>query len=135
MIFLAIGIICLIIGGLLGFFININVSAEASVYIAIAIFAAFDSIVGGIVAYLNKNFDLPVFISGFFSNALLSIVLIYLGTKLGIDVYVAIVIVFSLRIFQNFAIIRRFLLNKLKKSAKIEEISDLKENNINQGGQ
>ena len=131
---MAIGIICLIIGGLLGFFININVSAEASVYIAIAIFAAFDSIMGGTVAYLNKKFDLPVFISGFFSNALLSIVLIYLGTKLGIDVYVAIVIVFSLRIFQNFAIIRRFLLNKLKKSAKIESNNDYNDNydnNIN----
>ena len=68
---MVIAIICLILGGLLGFFLNIQVTAEASVYIAIAIFAAFDSIMGGLVAQLNKRFDLPIFISGFFSNALL----------------------------------------------------------------
>lgn len=128
---MAIAIICLVLGGLLGFFINIKVTAEASVYIAIAIFAAFDSIMGGIVAYLNKKFDLPIFISGFFSNAILSISIIFLGTKLGIDIYLAIVIVFTMRIFQNFAIIRRFLLNKYKKCDKIEDNSDSNDNNIN----
>ena len=121
-----IAIICLIIGGLLGFFVNINVTAVASVYIAIAIFACFDSIMGGLVAYTNKKFDLLVFLTGFFSNALLSIAIIYLGTKLGIDLYVAIVIVFSIRIFQNFAIIRIFLLNKLRKSAIIEKNTEKK---------
>lgn len=123
---MTIAIICLIIGGLLGFFVNINVTAVASVYIAIAIFACFDSIMGGIVAYTNKKFDLLVFLTGFFSNALLSIAIIYLGTKLGIDLYVAIVIVFSIRIFQNFAIIRIFLLNKLRKSAIIEKNTEKK---------
>lgn len=127
---MTIAIVSLVIGGLLGFFLNIKVSTEASVYIAIAIFAAFDSIMGGIVAYINKKFDLPIFISGFFSNAILSIAIIYLGTKLGIDVYLAIVIVFTMRIFQNFAIIRRFLLNKFKKTDIIEN-NDYKDNNIN----
>ncbi len=123
---MTIAIICLILGGLLGYFININVTAVASVYIAIAIFACFDSIMGGIVAYTNKKFDLLVFLTGFFSNALLSIAIIFLGTKLGIDLYVAIVIVFSIRIFQNFAIIRIFLLNKLRNSAKIENNTEKK---------
>ena len=105
---MAIAIICLVLGGLLGYFLNIKVSTEASVYIAIAIFAAFDSIMGEVASYITKKFDLGVFISGFFSNALLSIAIIYLGTKLGIDVYMAIVIVFAIRIFQNFGFIRRF---------------------------
>ena len=130
-----IAILCLVIGGLLGYFINFDVTTVMSVYIAIAILAAFDSILGGIVANINKTYDMAVFISGFFANALLSVAIIYLGTKVGLDIYIGIVVVFVTRIFQNFAIIRRFLLNKLKKSAKIEEISDLKENNINQGGQ
>lgn len=126
-----IAIICLIIGGLLGYFININVTAVASVYIAIAILAAFDSIMGGAVAYITKKFDLPVFITGFFSNALLAIGIIYLGTKLGIDLYIGVMVVFTLRIFQNFAIIRRFLLNKSKKSDKIEVSDDFYSDNIN----
>ncbi len=123
---MTIAIICLILGGLLGYFVNINVTAVASVYIAIAIFACFDSIMGGLVAYTNKKFDLLVFLTGFFSNALLSIAIIFLGTKLGIDLYVPIVIVFSIRIFQNFAIIRIFLLNKLRNSAKIENNTEKK---------
>ncbi|MBE7020391.1 MAG: DUF1290 domain-containing protein [Ruminococcaceae bacterium] len=124
---MTIAIICLIIGGLLGFFVNINVTAVASVYIAIAIFACFDSIMGGIVAATNKKFDLLVFLTGLFSNSVLSIAIIFLGTKLGIDLYVPIVIVFSIRIFQNFAIIRIFLLNKWRNFVKIERDAEKKD--------
>ena len=116
-----IAIICIILGGLIGYLINFNVTAVTSVYFAISILAAFDSILGGIVATINKTFDLAIFISGFFTNAILSVIIIYFGTKVGIDIYLGIVFVFVLRIFQNFAIIRRFLLNKLKKSVKIDK--------------
>ena len=116
-----IAIICLIIGGLLGYFLNFDVTTVTSVYIAIAILAAFDSILGGIVANINKTYDMAVFISGFFANALLSVAIIYLGTKVGLDIYIGIVVVFVTRIFQNFAIIRRFLLNKLKESVKMKK--------------
>ena len=116
-----IAILCLVIGGLLGYFINFDVTTVMSVYIAIAILAAFDSILGGIVANINKTYDMAVFISGFFANALLSVAIIYLGTKVGLDIYIGIVVVFVTRIFQNFAIIRRFLLNKLKESVKIKK--------------
>ena len=126
-----IAIICLILGGLMGYFFNIQVTAEASVYIAIAIFATFDSIMGGLVAQLNKRFDLAIFVTGFFFNALLSIIIIYFGTKLGIDLYMGIVVVFTIRIFQNFAIIRRFLLNKFRESVKIKENVNSEDNNIN----
>lgn len=116
-----IAIVCLVAGGLLGYFVNFNVTTVTSVYIAIAILAAFDSILGGIVANINKTFDMAIFVSGFFANALLSVGIIYLGSKVGLDIYIGIVVVFVMRIFQNFAIIRRFLLNKLKKSVKIEK--------------
>jgi len=116
-----IAIVCLVAGGLLGYFVNFNVTTVTSVYIAIAILAAFDSILGGIVANINKTFDMAIFVSGFFANALLSVGIIYLGSKVGLDIYIGIVVVFVMRIFQNFAIIRRFLLNKLKKSVKIKK--------------
>ena len=118
---MAIAIACLIIGGLLGFLVNININAVMTVYVAIGILAAFDSILGAIVATLNKNFNMMIFISGFFTNALLSVIIIYLGSKVGLDLYIGVVVVFITRIFQNFAIIRRFLLNKLNKSVKIEK--------------
>ena len=132
-----IAIICLFAGVLLGWVVNLQVSAVLTIYIAIGLLACFDSILGGIVATINKNFDLWVFISGFFTNALLSIGIIYIGSKVGLDLYIGVVVVFIMRIFQNFAIIRRFLLNKYKKTDIIENdgLKDNKDNNINQGGQ
>ena len=118
---MVIGVICVIVGVLLGFAVNVHVSAVLSVYIAIGLLACIDSIFGGIVANINKNFNLAVFITGFFGNALLSIAIIYLGTRLGLDLYTGVVFVFIFRIFQNFAIIRRFLLNKWEQSAKIKK--------------
>ncbi len=118
---MVIGIICLLAGILLGYVINFQVSAVLSIYIAIGLLACFDSILGGIVATINKNFDLWIFMSGFFTNALLSIGIIFLGSKVGLDLYIGVVVVFIMRIFQNFAIIRRFLLNKYFQSVKIKK--------------
>ena len=126
---MVIAIVCLVLGVLLGLMVNFQVSAVLSVYIAIGILAAFDSILGGIVANINKNFNLAIFVSGFFANAFLSIGIIYLGSQIGLDLYIGVMVVFIQRIFQNFAIIRRFLLNKYSKSVKIkksdrEEVSE-----------
>ncbi|MBQ5793360.1 MAG: DUF1290 domain-containing protein, partial [Clostridia bacterium] len=60
------------------FLVNINITAVMTVYVAIGILAAFDSILGAIVATLNKRFNMLIFISGFFTNALLSVIIILL---------------------------------------------------------
>ena len=77
-------------------------------YLAIAIIAALDSIFGGISAVIKKNFDLKVFVTGFFGNAILSILLTLLGEKLNVDIYLAAIIVFVGRMFTNLSIIRRY---------------------------
>ena len=63
------------------------VSYTYSGYLAIAIIAALDSVFGGIVATLKKNFNLTIFITGFFGNAILAILLTILGQKLNVDIY------------------------------------------------
>ena len=92
-----------------------------SKYLAIAILACIDSVFGGIAGYVEKKFDLAVFVTGFFGNALLAVILIYIGEKLSLDLYLAAVFVFGNRMFINFAIIRRYLLNKFKKQDNIVE--------------
>lgn len=107
--------IAIIIGCLLGAVVGINspiVSYTYSNYLAIAIIAALDSVFGGIVATIKKNFDLPIFLTGFFGNAVLSILLAILGEKLNVDIYLAAIIVFVGRMFTNLAIIRRYYLEK-----------------------
>ncbi len=105
-------IACLIIGILLALFSSFNVPAETSSYVAIAILAGLDSVFGGFASTINNNFKMKIFITGFFGNAILAAALTYMGKLLDVDIYLAAIIVFGTRLFQNFAIIRRYLLNK-----------------------
>src|SRR3712207_307888 len=104
----------LIIGIILGTVWNVNLPEKFSPYMSVAILACLDSVFGAIRASLTKNFQVDIFISGFFGNAVLAAALAYLGDKLGVPVYIAAVIVFGGRIFDNFAIIRRLLSEKAK---------------------
>ena len=104
----------LLIGIILGFVLDVNISDKLSPYMSVAILACLDSVFGAVRANLSKNFQPDIFISGFFGNSLLAALLAYLGDKLGIPIYIAAVIVFGGRIFDNFAIIRRLLLDQLK---------------------
>ena len=122
MIFIAIVLGC-IVGALIG--VNMPmISYTYSGYLAIAIIAALDSVFGGIASTLKKNFDLKIFVSGFFGNAILSILLTYLGQKLNVDIYLAAIVVFVGRMFNNLAIIRRYYIDKWteksQKSKKVE---------------
>ena len=94
-------------------------------YLAIGIIAAIDSVFGGITAVMKGNFDLKIFVSGFFGNAILSILLTFLGEKLNVDIYLAAIIVFVGRMFTNLSIIRRHYLekwNQKKSETKKKEI-------------
>ena len=111
-------LIAIIIGCVIGAIIGVNmpmISYTYSGYLAIAIIAALDSVFGGIASTLNKNFDLKIFVTGFFGNAILSILLTYLGQKLNVDIYLAAIVVFVGRMFNNLAIIRRYYIEKFSK--------------------
>lgn len=110
MIFIAIVMGC-ILGAVIGIYAPM-VPYTYSGYLAIAIIAALDSVFGGIASTLNKQFDLKIFVSGFFGNAILSMLLTYLGQKLNVDIYLAAIVVFVGRMFNNLAIIRRYYLQK-----------------------
>ena len=121
----------IILGCIVGALIGINmpmISYTYSGYLAIAIIAALDSVFGGIASTLNKNFDLKIFVSGFFGNAILSILLTYLGQKLNVDIYLAAIVVFVGRMFNNLAIIRRHYLDKWsnnRKKVKKEKVAEV----------
>lgn len=127
MVYIAILLGCMI-GALIGSFAPI-ISYTYSEYLAIAIVAALDTIFGGIVASIKKNFNMGVFLSGFLGNALLSILLTYLGSRLNVDIYLAAIFVFVGRIFYNLGVIRRYYLEKCtnyiksKKDKKVKKVS------------
>ena len=104
----------LLLGIILGFIVDVNIPEKFSPYMSVAILACLDSVFGALRANLSKKFEPSIFISGFFGNAILAVALAFLGDKLGIPIYIAAVIVFGGRIFNNFAIIRRLVIEKVK---------------------
>ena len=119
-----------LIGCILGAILGLNapmISYTYSSYLAIAIIAALDSVFGGIASVIKKNFDLKIFISGFFGNAILAILLTILGQKLNVDIYLAAIVVFVWRMFMNLGIIRRYYVEKW--SDMIKEKTSKKESN------
>lgn len=110
--------IAILIGCVAGALIGMNapmISYTYSSYLAIAVVAALDSVFGGITSVINKKFDLKIFITGFFGNAILAILLTILGQKLNVDIYLAAIVVFVGRMFVNLAIIRRYYVDKWSK--------------------
>ena len=109
-------VLVIIIGAIAGIVVGINLPVipyTLSSYLAISIIAAMDSVFGGIVAIINSKFDLKIFISGFFGNAILSMLLVLLGEKLNIDIYLGAIVVFVGRMFNNLGIIRRYTVDKI----------------------
>lgn len=107
--------ISIILGCVIGALIGVNapvISYTYSSYLSIAIIAALDTVFGGISSVIKHNFDLKIFLSGFFGNAILSIALTYLGERLNVDIYLAAIVVFVGRMFTNLAIIRRYYVDK-----------------------
>lgn len=124
--------IAILIGCILGAIVGINapiISYSYSSYLAIAIIAALDSVFGGIAGTLKGEFNFKVFISGFFCNSILSMLLTYLGNKLNVDIYLAAIVVFVGRMFLNLTIIRKYYIEKWSK--KYEEYK-LKKTSVNQ---
>ena len=106
----------IILGCLIGAIIGVNIPTipyTYSGYLAIAIVAALDSVFGAITSTLKKNFDMKIFLSGFFVNAILAILLTYLGQKLNVDIYLAAVVVFVGRMFNNLGTIRRYYVERI----------------------
>lgn len=104
----------LLIGLFAGLLINIHLPLQYASYLSVAILAAFDTVFGGIKSGLAKQFDHRVFLTGFFSNTLLAALLAFIGSLLGIDLALAAVVAFGVRIFTNLGAIRHILLQRQK---------------------
>lgn len=100
-------IIGLLSGIILGLLLKVPVPAWMARYLGIALLAALDSALGGLRANLEQKFNEKLFIGGFLANTTIAGLIVYLGDNLGIELYLAAVVAFGVRVFQNLAIIRR----------------------------
>ncbi len=100
-------VIAVLVGVLMGLLIPYNLTPSMLSYLAVALIAALDSVLGGLLANLHKRFNINVFLIGLISNAILGIFLTFIGNILGISLSFAVIIVFGVRMFNNMATIRR----------------------------
>jgi len=105
-----VALIGIIVGLGIGFYLPITFPAQYSLYLSISIIAAFDSVFGAV----ENKFDTLIFTTGFFGNAFLAGMLAYIGDQLGVPLYYAAIVAFGVRLFENFAFIRRYFIAKLR---------------------
>ena len=106
-------LIGLIIGLAVGFIFNITYPTEYSFYVTMALLAAMDSLIGAARAHMEEKYNGLIFITGFACNAVLAGLLTFVGDKLGIPLYYAAIFVFGGRLFNNLAVIRRLVIEKI----------------------
>ena len=103
-------LISLVIGLFIGYNSPIVIPLAYSKLFSVALVAALDAAFGGLRAATSERFHKHVFVTGFFSNTLLAAALVFIGDRLGIDLYYVALLAFGFRIFKNLAILRRYLL-------------------------
>lgn len=103
-------LVALLVGLIIGSMVSVTIPAAYARYTALAILAALDSVVGAVRADLEGTYDALILLSGFFTNAFLAALLSLLGDRLGVELYLAAVVAFGVRLFDNTAVIRRLVL-------------------------
>ena len=103
-------VLSVLLGVLIGALLPWSIPAQYSIYAAVMLLAALDAAAGGINARLHHKFRGSLFVSGALGNGLIAVFLTYMGERIGISLYLAAVVVFGTRLFQNFGEIRRELL-------------------------
>lgn len=106
-----IAVLGLLIGALVGVFLEPTVPAVLQPYLPIAVVAALDALFGGLRALLDGTFNDRVFLVSFLSNVVVAALIVFLGDQLGVGTQLstAVVVVLGIRIFSNAAAIRRHL--------------------------
>ena len=105
-----IAVICALIGLAIGLLSPVTIPIAYARYTAVALLAGLDSIFGAFKAYIAGTFEPRVFISGLVTNMALAAGLTWVGDKLGVDLSIAAIVAFGVRIFNNLGAIRRHYL-------------------------
>jgi small basic protein len=111
----------LVIGLAIGFIAPLSIPIQFARYTAVGILGILDSILGAVKADMQGKYNSTIFISGLIFNMTLAVGITYLGDRLSLDLYLAVLIVFTLRMFTNIATIRYFFLTRFLGKKRVEE--------------
>ena len=114
--FLGLGIL---VGIVIGILLPLNISLINEKVLLILILVSFDILFAGINAKLLKQFDYLLFTNEFILNSILSVVLVYLGNIMGLDLFSVVALVLTLKIFYNLSKLTKTVVLKTKKNSTV----------------
>lgn len=114
-------ILGLSIGVLIGAFFPVTIPLVYARYTAVAIIGLVDSVLGALRANLQGKYDTSIFLSGLIFNMLLAMTVTFLGDKLSLDLYLAVLVVFMFRIFKNVGQLRYSLLPRFLGKRRVQQ--------------
>ena len=104
-------ILGLIAGVVAGIFFQPNIPIWLQPSLPIMVVAALDALLGAARSYFERNFSDRVFIISFIANVITAVLLVFLGSQLGVgsQLTTAVIVVLGIRIFSNVSAIRRYI--------------------------
>lgn len=114
--FLGLGIL---VGIIIGILLPLNISLINEKVLLILILVSFDILFAGINAKLLKQFDYLLFTNEFILNSILSVVLVYLGNIVGLDLFSTVALVLTIKIFYNLSKLTKTVVLKIKKNSTV----------------
>ena len=112
-------IVCAVAGFAVGsVFLQYTIPPTAAPYFSLAALSCLDAICGGIRAGVEGKFHRDIFLSGFFVNSALAGLLAYAGDRIGVDLYLAAIVVMGWRVFTNLSLLRRYFLTQSQLAKK-----------------
>lgn len=119
-------LLALLVGLIVGQLLAGEVPDFIAPYIGVTVLASIDSILGGTRSHLDGKFQTDIFVTGFFSNIVAAMFLVWLGDHIGIGLMQVAAVVFGIRIFTNLSLIRRIIItriteNRERKKREVEQ--------------
>ena len=106
-------VLALGLGIALGLLTNVSVPAALLTYLGVAVLAAIDACLGGVILLLYFSTETPSFVSGFITNTLMAAFIVFVGDRIGVrELYLAAVVAFGVRVFDNLGTVRSLLFHR-----------------------
>lgn len=104
----------LVFGVVLANSLSFSITEDVSVFIAVGIIITLDLMVEGTSQYLGGKFSLRSMLLTYIFNLLFAYFLLTIGNLMRVDLYIALFIVFGIKLFSNLAYISQKFFSKLQ---------------------
>lgn len=116
-----ISLLALIVGIVIGIFFPVTIPLAYTRYTAVGIIGLLDSILGALRANVQGKYNASIFISGLVFNMILAMSVTFLGDKLSLDLYLAVLVVFMMRLMKNIGRLRYGLLTRFLGKRRVRQ--------------